>query len=238
MSVYAAGFPSDPKDGAKHVHNGVTYQWNGNAWDIVETGGGGGGGGGGDCSECIEYVNGQIEDVNELIEEEAKERLAGDEALQEEISAESQNRKDADAEQKAQIDDLEARLNALGELDPDTGAPDLSLYATKEALKTEEEARIEGDDSLQSEVESLHGSFTQLDESVDERLESVPTKEWVFENTADPDKVAEKNHQHAEYARADHTHDDLDISDELEDYAKGKGIVFTKRAGNLYVSWS
>ena len=222
MSVYAAGFPESPDLNDSHTINGVVYIWNGEAWDMVANEGGGGGG---DCSECLV-----------LIEAEAVERKAGDDALQEELEAEKESRKEADAEQKEQIDDLEARLNALGEIDPDTGSPDLSLYATKEALKTEEEARIEGDDSLQSEVESLQGSFEQLDESVNERLNGVPTKEWVYNNTADPEKVADKDHKHAEYAARDHTHDDLEV--DLSDYAKGRNIVFSTNAGNLYVSWS
>lgn len=240
MAVFAAGFPPSPKPGEIHTgDNGVQYKWNGSAWDIVSTGGGGGGdggsGGGGDGScpdTCIEYTN-------EQVNAEALERQAGDSELEDEVQAIRTESREHDEEIHTQLSEHDARLKVLEsiEIDGDGNEIDLSDYATKAALESEEKARADGDEILQAEVENNKDAIEALDKSVDQRLEKYVDEEWVYENTADPDQVAPINHNHdATYAKKDHSHDDIEV--DLSDYAKGQGITFTKRAGNLYVSWS
>ena len=238
MSVYVAGFPESPSKGSTHVHNGVTYKWNGEAWDVVsnsnEGGGGdpGGGGGGGDCSECMEYVDVQVN-------AEALERQAGDSDLEGEVQAIRTESREHDERFDADLAEHDARLKVLEsiEIDGDGNQIDLSDYATKVALEHEEKARADGDEILQAELDNNRDAIEALDKSVDQRLEKYVDEEWVYENTADPDQVAPINHNHdATYAKKNHSHDDIEV--DLSDYAIGKGITFTKRAGNLYVSWS
>lgn len=317
MSVYAAGFPESPDKGDTHTHNGVTYKWNGDAWDIVSNsneGGGDPGGGGGDCSECKEYVDEQIAEEakarDAAIDAEAHERLTGDEELVKEIEEEAGIREATDKEHEGHLTDIDARLKALESLEgPDGGEIDLSDYATKAALQEEEDARISGDHTLEQSIGGVQDEVDALDEKYEARFEDVVDKEWVtdnflglgggtltstltgmliksirtgngyafevkpddattnafikidgsasfkgnvkidnapvatqtwvYENTADPDQVAPLTHDHDDkYAEKDHTHDDLDISSQLANYAQGPGIVFRKQSGNLYVSWS
>ena len=238
MAVFAAGFPDSPTSGQIHTaDNGVQYKWNGSAWDIVSTGGGGdsGGGGGGDGScpdTCIDYVN-------EQVEAEAKERQAGDDDLEENLVAIQKESREHDEEFDLKLADHEARLKVIESIEIGDGDLDINLedYATKVALEAEEEAREQGDSALQAEVNNTNTALEALDKSIDDRLRDIPTEEWILENTADPDLVAKKNHNHdSNYAPKDHTHDDIEIN--LDDYAEGRGIKFSARAGNLYVEWS
>jgi len=320
MSVYAAGFPESPDKGDTHTHNGVTYKWNGDAWDIVSSsneGGDGPGGGGGDCSECKEYVDEQVAEEakarDAAIEAEARERLKGDQDLEKEIEEEAGLREATDKEHEGHLSDIDARLKALESLEGLDGENiDLSDYATKAALKDEEDARISGDHTLEQSIGGVQDELGALDEKYEARFEDVVDKEWVtdnfldlgggtltstlngkliksyrdkgyafevkpaiegeedvtvafihtsghasftgsvkidnalvatqswvYENTADPELVAPLNHDHDDkYAEKNHTHDDLDISSQLENYAQGPGVVFRKQSGNLYVSWS
>lgn len=234
-AVYIGEFPSNPSPGVTHTHNGVTYKWNGFAWDVVSSSGGGGdggsGGGGGDCSDCIDYVN-------EQVGEEAKYRSDADKSLGEELDAERVDRKEVDALQETHLVDHDVRLKAIESIAIDGDVEvDLSGYATKVALAEEADEREKADNELSAETANNAAAIEALDLSIHEDLKNYPDKNWVLSETADPDKVADKNHSHdGIYAKENHSHEDIEV--DLSDYAKGKGIEFTSRAGNLFVKWS
>ena len=232
-AVYIGEFPSNPSPGITHTHNGVTYKWNGFAWDVVSSSGGGGdggsGGGGGDCSDCIDYVN-------EQVGEEAGFRSEADKALGEELADERNDRLAVDAAQQKELDKHDAAIQALSGIG-DGGEINLDGYATEIALQAEIDEREKADNELSAETANNAAAIEALDLSIHEDLKNYPDKNWVLSETADPDKVADKNHNHdGRYAKENHTHDEIEI--DLSDYAKGKGIEFTTRAGNLYVKWS
>jgi hypothetical protein len=233
-AVYIGEFPSSPSPGVTHTHNGVTYKWNGFAWDVVSSSGGGGdggsgGGGGGDCTDCYAYVDTQVED-------EAQKRFEGDDALGKELDDERNDRLAVDAAQQKELDKHDAAIQALSGIG-DGGEIDLDGYATEAALQAEIEEREKADNELSAETANNATAIAELDESIHAELTQHPDMNWVLDNTADPDKVADKNHNHdGRYAKENHTHDEIEI--DLSDYAKGKGITFTTRAGNLYVKWS
>jgi len=232
-AVYIGEFPSNPSPGITHTHNGVTYKWNGFAWDVVSSSGGGGdggsGGGGGDCSDCIDYVN-------EQVGEEAGFRSEADKALGEELADERNDRLAVDAEQQKELDKHDAAIQALSGIG-DGGEINLDGYATEIALQAEIDEREKADNELSAETANNAAAIEALDTSIHAELTQYPDKNWVLSETADPDKVADKNHSHdGIYAKENHTHDEIEI--DLSDYAKGKGIEFTTRAGNLFVKWS
>lgn len=232
-AVYIGEFPSNPSPGITHTHNGVTYKWNGFAWDVVSSSGGGGdggsGGGGGDCSDCIDYVN-------EQVGEEAGFRSEADKALGEELADERNDRLAVDAKQQKELDKHDAAIQALSGIG-DGGEINLDGYATEIALQAEIDEREKADNELSAETANNAAAIEALDTSIHAELTQYPDKNWVLSETADPDKVADKNHSHdGIYAKENHTHDEIEI--DLSDYAKGKGIEFTTRAGNLFVKWS
>lgn len=233
MAVYAAGFPSSAKEGDTWVHEGVTYKYNGFAWDIVSSSGGGGdggsGGGGGDCTDCYAYVDTKVKD-------EAQKRFEGDDALGKELEDERNDRLAVDAKQQKELDKHDAAIQALSGIG-DGGEINLDGYATEAALQAEIDEREKADNELAAETTNNADAIAALDLSIHEDLKNYPDMDWVLSETADPDKVADKNHNHdGRYARADHTHEDIEV--DLSDYAKGKNIEFTTRGGNLFVKWS
>ena len=214
MAVFAAGFPESPDPGDTHTNNGVLYKWNGSAWDIVSSPGGGGGGSDGVCPDaCLEYTD-------ELVKDEAEQRAKGDDILEQDIESEKTARKESEQEIKGLIDDHDARIGVLESLDIDGGGEiELKDYATKNALKAEEDARIAGDNELREDVDKNK-------DTIAEEIDKLS------------DTYAGKTHNHSsQYAALNHAHDDIQVDVDLTPYAKGEKIVFSWRANNLYVKW-
>ena len=134
--------------------------------------------------DMIEGYNPDVSDINAKLEKETKERIAGDDALGELISnnakeiesnstaleGHSKQLKDlwfANSEQKDQIADLDGRVTDLENQAPPESGPGYDDTELQAALAQEVEDRIEGDKTLQDQIDDIRTELEVIEELVE-----------------------------------------------------------------------